>query len=619
MNSAVFKRFTLLFYFLFASAIGFGQQVSVKSPDGKLSFIMSIENQKACYRIESQGQAVLHKSEMGLRVNDGDYHAAKMLRLGKQTVIKKTFSTRGVHVKGLHYATTATVKVSSGMQDKDFEVNVEVFNDGVAFRYHINNAAVRTITQELTQFHLPANSSAWWQNDVQNYEDSYKKTSLQDIKDQQVIGLPITFQLPDRKKYVAINEAGLEDFAGMYLLKNSTNSFSAALAGQVKVTGNIISPWRVIQISNNLNTLVNSDIIASLSAVPNAKLFPQGFDTKWIRPGKCVWSWMTPTRSVSPENMMKFTDLASKLNIPYNLVDDGWGNWKSEGKDSWELMKELVDYSKPKNVNIWVWAAYPDNNGLKGLKDSTYMKEFFKRCKDIGIVGLKVDFMSSESQEMTAFYKRALTEAAKLQLMIDFHGVNKPTGLSNTWPNEMTREAVRGLEYEGSTDYAGHNTILPFTRYLAGPGDYTPMSFQPYVSKTTLAHQAATVVIFTSPLMVLGADPETLLKSPALAFVKQTPSVWEETIVLPSSKIGETAAFARRSGNKWFVGVLNGKDPKDLSISLSFLAKGVYTYTSLSDQSTPVHKPGKTITGKDSLKVTLASGGGFVGVFEPKK
>jgi alpha-glucosidase len=565
MNSAIFKRLTLSFYFLFASAIGFGQQVSVKSPDGKISFIINIEDQKTYYRIESEGKAVLKKSEMGLRVNGAAYNTAKMLKLDKQIVVKETLATRGVHAKGVHYAREATVNFSSSRPGNDFEVNIAVFNDGAAFRYRVPNHAAATVEQDLTQFHLPENSSAWWQDDVQNYEGGYRKNALQDIKDLQVIGLPITFQLADHKKYVTINEAGLEDFAGLHLVKKSTDSFIGALAGKINTTGNIISSWRVVQVSDNLNALVNSDIIASLSTAPDPGIFPQGFDTKWIRPGKCVWSWMTPTRSVTPENMRKFTDLASQLNIPYNLVDDGWGKWKSADKDSWQLMKDLVDYSRPKKVNIWVWAAYPDNNGLKGLKDSIYMKEFFRQCKDIGIVGLKVDFMSSESQEMMSFYRRALKEAAKLELMLDFHGVSKPTGLSNTWPNEMTREAVRGLEYEGSTDYAEHNTILPFTRYLAGPGDYTPMSFQPYVSKTTLAHQAATVMIFTSPLLVLGADPETLLKSPALSFIKQTPSVWDETIVLPSSRVGEIAVFARRSGCKWFVGVINNRDSKDMA------------------------------------------------------
>jgi alpha-glucosidase len=606
---------TVVWLSLLISSYAFCQTIAVKSPDSRLEFSMRIENRKATYSIKTDGKSVIESSEVGLALSGVKYGEARRLSLGKQTVIKKAFAWRGVHSKAVHYANSAVVTVTAPTAKRNFNMEVQVFNDGVAFRYNIALHSAGTVESELTQFVLPENTISWWQEDLKNYEGRYRRTTLAAIKDNQVIGLPIAFQVPDGS-YVAINEAGLEDFAGVHLVKTAANSFNAVLAGQVKKSGKILSPWRVIQVSNSLDKLVNSDIIASLSAPPDKKLFPQGFATPWIKPGKSVWSWMTPNRSVTPENMRKFTDLAAELGIPYNLVDDGWGKWKDGDKDHWQLMKELVTYSKSKNVNIWVWAAYPDNNGLKGLADSTYMADFFKRCKDIGIVGLKVDFMSSETQDMMAFYRRALKEAAKLKLMLDFHGVNKPTGLSRTWPNEMTREAVRGLEYEEGTDYAEHNTILPFTRYLAGPGDYTPLSFQPYVSKTTLAHQVATSVIFTSPLLVLGADPETLLKSASLEFVKQIPSVWDQTVVLPFSKIGEVAGFARRSGNTWFVAVMNNTEKRSISLPLSFLPGGKYNYSSLSDDSDKVNKSVRSISASDKLDISLASGGGFIAVFK---
>jgi alpha-glucosidase len=606
---------TVVWLSLLISSYAFCQTITVKSPDSRLQFSMRIENHKATYSIKTDGKSVIESSEVGLAVSGVKYGEARRLSLGKKSVIKKAFAWRGVHRKAVHYANSAVVTVTAPTAKRNFNMEVQVFNDGVAFRYNIPSHSAGTVESELTEFVLPENTMSWWQDDLKNYEGRYRRTTLAAIKDNQAIGLPITFQVPDGS-YVAINEAGLEDFAGVHLVKTTATCFNAVLAGQVKQSGKILSPWRVIQVSNSLDKLVNSDIIASLSAPPDKKLFPQGFATPWIKPGKSVWSWMTPNRSVTPENMRKFTDLAAELGIPYNLVDDGWGKWKDGDKDHWQLMKELVSYSKSKNVNIWVWAAYPDNNGLKGLADSTYMADFFKRCKDIGIVGLKVDFMSSETQDMMAFYRRALKEAAKLKLMLDFHGVNKPTGLSRTWPNEMTREAVRGLEYEEGTDYAEHNTILPFTRYLAGPGDYTPLSFQPYVAKTTLAHQVATSVIFTSPLLVLGADPETLLKSASLDFVKQIPSVWDQTVVLPFSKIGEVAGFARRSGNTWYVAVMNNKEKRSISLPLSFLPAGKYNYSSLSDDSDKANKSGRSISASDKLDISLASGGGFIAVFK---
>lgn len=614
MNRSIFSA-GIIALCLLISSCAFCQTISVKSPDKRLEFSMYIVNHKISYSIKTAGKNVVESSELGLTVDGIKFNAARKLSLGKQTIINKPFTWRGVHSKALHYANNAVVKVSAATAEGNFNMEVQVFNDGIAFRYTIPLVSPGTIESELTEFVLPKNTIAWWQDDLKNYEGQYRKTTLVDIKANQVIGLPVTFQVPGGS-YVAINEAGLEDFAGVHLVKTAENSFKAALAGQVKRSGKIVSPWRVIQVSNSLDKLVNSDMIASLSAPADPGLFPEGFATKWLKPGKSVWSWMTPNRLVTPENMRKFTDLAAQLGMPYNLVDDGWGKWKSGDKDQWQLMKELVTYSKTKNVNIWVWAAYPDNNGLKGLSDSTSMADFFKRCKDIGIVGLKVDFMSSETQDMMAFYRRALREAAKLQLMLDFHGVNKPTGLSGTWPNEMTREAVRGLEYEDGTDYAEHNTILPFTRYLAGHGDYTPLSFQPYVSKTTLPHQVATSIIFTSPLMVLGADPEALLKSVSLDFVKQIPSVWDQTVVLPFSKIGEVAGFARRSGDTWFVAIINNKEKRSISLPLSFLPAGKFKYSSLSDGSDRVEKSIGSMSARDKLEVALASGGGFVGIFK---
>jgi alpha-glucosidase len=212
-------------------------------------------------------------------------------------------------------------------------------------------------------------------------------------------------------------------------------------------------------------------------------------------------------------------------------------------------------------------------------------------------------------------YHAILRDAAENRLMLDFHGANKPAGESRTWPNELTREAVYGLEHRRTERWAAHNATLPFTRLLAGPADYTPVIFGDRRRETTWAHQVATAVVFTSPLLVYGAHPRSLLASPAADVIRSLPSVWDETRVLPGSAIGEVAAFARRTRERWFVGVLNGPDARTLPVRLSFLGAGRHEAVALGD------RPGEPaaldlerhfVGPDDTLAVELAPAGGFV-------
>lgn len=174
-------------------------------------------------------------------------------------------------------------------------------------------------------------------------------------------GPPLTALLPGNTAYVAITEGGLTDFAGMSLRADGNRGFNANLSGVAKKNGNIETPWRIIEIGKDLNTLVNCDIVANVSPAYDPKLFPKGYNTDWVKPGRSVWSWLAVTRSVTLNNMKHFSDLAAQLGFEYNLVDEGWGNWKDSinHRDQWDMMKELVDYSTAKGVKVWVWKAYP--------------------------------------------------------------------------------------------------------------------------------------------------------------------------------------------------------------------------------------------------------------------
>jgi alpha-glucosidase len=319
--------------------------------------------------------------------------------------------------------------------------------------------------------------------------------------------------------------------------------------------------------------------------------------------------------------MKVFSDLASELGFEYNLVDEGWSDWKDGSRDCWDLMKELVDYSAKKGVKIWVWKAYPDRKGIEGLHDPEKRVAFFKKCKEIGIAGMKLDFFDSEDQNIIQFYQEALRDAAKYQLMVNFHGANKPTGETRTWPNEMTREAVRGME--NRVPWAPSNSILPFTRYLAGHADFTPVNFGKRIGEVTWSHHIATMVIYTSPFLCIGAEPQDILDNPAKELIKSIPPVWDETIVLPQSKIGELAIYARRKGDTWFLAAVNGlNEPKTLTLDLSFLKKGSYKLTAMKDD--PAKQASATMSNTQvsagtPYTVELNAAGGFICRFDAVK
>lgn len=199
--------------------------------------------------------------------------------------------------------------------------------------------------------------------------------------------------------------------------------------------------------------------------------------------------------------------------------------------------------------------------------------------------------------------------------MVNFHGANKPAGEARTWPNELTREGVKGLEYRSMEAWARHNATLPFRRYLAGAGDYTPVVFGERRKETSWAHQIATAAGFTSPLLVYGAHPRSLLDNPAVDLIKSLPSAWDETIVLPMSEIGELAAFARRRDDTWFIAVLHGGAARTVRIDLGFLAPARYDALLARDKmddaaAVVVEKAVKSRT--DTLAIELRPAGGFI-------
>ncbi len=587
-------------------------EYAVKSPDGSVVVEMAVRDGNLCYRVFKDATLVVDRSDMLWSVA-GDRLGSRVekMKIRRKDAKDASFDVLGGHASGRERYNGVLCEIVSDTLPA-FLLEVRAFDEGVAFRY-LSDAAGAAEIDDFTTFIVPSGTTVWLQDNIRYYEGNYSAHDADDLSEGQLAGPPVVVKYPQPDLYAAVTEAGLADFAGMALRVSGKRVFQAELDGKTLLSGNVRTPWRVVLVGS-LNDLVNNDVVAALSENPSETLFRDA--DRWLKPGKCVWSWLTGT-GVSFENMKKFSEWAGQLGIEYNLVDEGWSSWQEDGKDGWALMKELVDYSAERNVKVWAWKAYPDRNGIPGIQTPERRKEFFEKCKETGIAGLKIDFFDSESQEITKYYRETLREAAEYGLMINFHGCDKPTGLNRTYPNEMSREGIRGYEYGISTDC---NVTLPFTRLLAGHGDVTPLVLNPgQMNGTTLAHQLASAVIYSSPLLCLAAHPEEILNSPDREFIVSMPTVWDETVVLPPSEIGEAVLWARRSGSVWYVGGMT-KERRSFELDLSFLDAGEYAVsciTDIPDQPHDAARKEERLTGSDKLRIEMNARGGFAAKISP--
>jgi alpha-glucosidase len=251
------------------------------------------------------------------------------------------------------------------------------------------------------------------------------------------------------------------------------------------------------------------------------------------------------------------------------------------------------------------------------LRTPEAQEAFFQKLQDFGVAGAKIDFFDHEHRDVIDLYQTLLRKGAEHKVLVNFHGANKPTGESRTWPNELIREGVRGMEASRLKERARHDATLPFTRYLAGPADYTPVLFGARRGDTTWAHQIATAVVFTEPLLTYGANPTNLLSNPALPLIKSIPSVWDETLVLKPSEIGQLALMARRTGRTWFVGAVNGPAARKIHMPLGFMSGRRNALLVSDDPANPasVKVEERAFEAEATLEMDLSSGGGFAARF----
>jgi alpha-glucosidase len=621
------KRLLLSFYlpvfFLFSADAIAADIIIVKSPDGQISFQLFQQDHQLKFTIQLSNKAIIQSSPLKMTI-DGK-SITNNLSIGKAENYKlnESYSWPGTHSVAHNSCTGAKINL---IQNKiSYLLDLRVFNDGAAFKIILSGTLNdNRVPDEETIFNLPPGSSLWYHDMEMHYEGVHVKKKIDEVKDGEWVAPPATFKLP-QGVYASITEAALENYPGMTLQANGKNGLmiklpqhvptnypyrlryspedTARLKQPASINGTITTPWRVILIGD-LNTIVNSDIIPDLNPAPDPKLFPKG-NQDWIKPGRAVWKYLNGGGDGTLEVMKHFTDEAAALGFEHNILEGFWTRWTDA------QLKELVDYSRQKGVGIWLWKH------SKSLRNAASRDSFFSKCNELGITGAKIDFFDHEAKEVIDLYTDILKEAAKYHLLLDFHGANKPTGLSRTYPNEMTVEAVKGMEASKLMDRATHETTIPFTRCLAGPAEYTVMLFNERRRNTTWPHQIASAAILSAPLLTYATNPDTILVNPAVEIIKSIPSTWDETIVLPPSEIGELAVYARRKGSDWFLAVMNGVEPKKIKIPLKFLGGNYKALIAKDDAANPasVIMENKNYGVNDVIELDLVSGGGYIARF----
>ncbi|MBN1605531.1 MAG: glycoside hydrolase family 97 catalytic domain-containing protein [Polyangiaceae bacterium] len=580
---------------------------AVSSPDGRIQAELSTTDSVLRYRITVDGEEVLAPSEIGIRTSGVEIGRDATLGTLERSSVDESYDFFGAHTPAVNQANEGSVPATSGSES--YTVDLHVANDGVGIRLRLAAKAGRKIEAERSTWRFDGNPTVWATPLEAAYEQHYRTTTLNSLGTSSY-GMPLTAKVDDL--YVSITEAALKDYGDMGVKRGTSGALEGTLYADTAgwtTDAAVVQPWRVTIIANDLTALVNSTLVQNLNPPRDASL--SGAD--WIKPGRSTWQWMA-VGAPQYADQQQWVDWTQELGFEYYLVDDGWKAWS----DAWNSLKSVCTYAAGKGVKVWLWVNSNE------VKDASARRSYFKQAADIGIAGVKIDFPPACDRWWSTWYWDVAKDAAQYKLLVDVHGANKPTGIERTWPNMLTREAIRGHEYQ-MTRYSrvlepAHDTILPFTRLVAGAADYTPTVFAPQeLQGNTWAHELAQGVVFTSPFLCFSGHPKDYVANTAVDVLEAIPAVWDETRVLPGSEPGKVAALARKSGGNWFVGILNGADATTLDVPLGFLGSGTWNAIRLGDVSgrgDAWDRQEGTVSASDSIQVKLSSRGGFVAWFK---
>ncbi len=617
----------------------------IMGPNGKIMIDLQIsENGQPAYDVEYAGMPVISNNLLGIEREDADFSKdMELVSVAETEKVSESYSMLYGKQKNIDYIANRKIYHFKNSQGNKMDIIFQVSDDGYAFRYFFpsESSEIYKITNELTTFQFDEPTQAWiqpmsrsksgWEKVHPSYEEHYFNAVQIDSLPVHEPGWVYPALLKTGNFWVNITESAPDrNYCGTRLmLLKGESAFKVGFpeATENKDNGPVnpesklpwASPWRIVTLSDNLGTLVESTLGTDLASPPISG------DFSFVKPGRASWSWVLYKDDSTIFSVQKrFVDYASDMSWEYCLVDADW-----DRKIGYEKLGELVRYAKSKNTGIIVWynSAGDWNTTPYTPRDKMLTPESreaeFKKLSELGVKGVKVDFFGADGQSMMSYYQDILEAAAKYGIMVNCHGSTLPRGWQRTYPNLVSMEAIKGFEFvtfeQANADLvAKHCAVIPFTRNLFDPMDFTPVCFSevPGIErKTTNAFELALSVIFISGVQHFAEVPEGMEKEPAevVRFMKEVPVDWDETKYVDGYP-ADYVVIARRKGSIWYVAGINGNnETKELSLDLSFV-KNAQNATFITDNGNKrTYKITKdTVNFAQNVNVTLHPNGGFV-------
>lgn len=660
------KKIILLLPFLFfhTSYSQKKQHFQLLSPNGKIEIKITLD-ETISWSILNKKNFVLVPSAMSMTLDKNIILGKNPILLNtKKQSIRTSFETPLYKKKSVEDHYNQLVLNFKG----NFSVEYRAFDDGVAYRFTTKKKGSITVKSEevVLNFDQDYNTLMPYVRDLRNpkdpyissFESQYENKKISEFAKDTLAFLPFLVDLKNQKKAVFL-EANLQDYPGMFVTNNKTKSgFEASfpkyplqeMNGGFNFLNKLISqradylvitngtrnfPWRIVVISENDAALANNDMVQRLSEPSKIK------DISWIKPGKVAWDWWNDWNiynvdfqaGINTETYKYYIDFASKNKVEYIVLDEGWSVETNIMEHNPKVdLKALIAYGKEKNVDIILWASW------MALHEN--IDAIFKNYADLGIKGFKVDFIDRDDAKMVNSVYEIAQKAANYKLLLDFHGMYKPTGIQRTFPNILNFEGVKGLEnnkWTPNDDVPTYDCSIPFIRMISGPMDYTPgamrnatkSEFKPSnsnpVSQGTRCHQLALYTIFEAPLQMMADSPTAYMKEQeSTDFIAKIPTTFDETVAL-NGEVGKYISIARKKGTAWYLGAITNWNGRDITIDFSFLEKGktfeadLFT-DGLNAEKAAVDYKREKITVDSSTKMTfhLASGGGLSAIISLK-
>lgn len=620
------------------------EKLTTSSADGKnVVKLWKDSDERYYYSVSKEGKVVIECSALGITTKTADLSSG--LTLDETSITTKAgvedydiLQGSSSHVNKKYNETTFTLTKDSSKVTIFFRV----FDDGMAYRYEVDGdttsiTETTTVTGESSEFMLPDNGTIWTVPVSQTYEGiEYSKHTMASQYDTGVkYSTPILASLgkDSGNAWVLLTEANVyneeEPYCasvfktekgkksmqmtfGLYLKQETDETLDGKrydakydYISEVNMTNVFHTPWRVAIISSNLEGISNSSLVTDLNPAPEG-------DFSWVEPGGSVWSWWSTSEdAIQALTMRDYIDFAAETGIKYCLVDYGWEHWT----DFRTELEELVDYADQKGVGLLVWYGVNkfDQPHTFDLDSEDEIEKEFAWCEEIGIKGVKVDYINSDSQFAMKIMYYLADLAAKHHLVLNYHGCTNPNGENRTYPNILSSEAVAGMENYKWNNGSSITTLLtlPYTRNVLGSMEFTPTAYRVTSSNATSGFMLANVVVYESAVQTFAHSAYVYPGYNGLSLLADVPTTWDESRLLQGYP-GESVIRARRKGDNWYLGAMT-LDAATYDVSLDFLDDGAsyhaYIYSD-NEAGDNIEITTREVTSKTVLSLPLLKNGG---------